>query len=347
VNFTLKNFLENSRLNNFSHIYIERAAYEFPLTQMVRDRFPKAIIVDVDDYKTIFARPRQHFQNQKASMKLILAVKKDNFLYKGSNNSQNFNLENFYYNTPMLNCVYNCDYCYLQGMYPSANIVAFVNLEDYFSATQKGIKNRTIPSQPLYLCISYDTDLLAFESIIPYCQEWINFVQQQPELLVEIRTKSAAYHAIRTLQSSERVILAWTISPDQISRHYELGAPPFQQRLDAIKLAIEDGWPIRLCFDPVLAVPSWRSIYGKMFEETFKQIDPATVRDVTIGVFRMTKSYFQRLKKQRQDTPILFDNYIQEGSTMTYPVEIRSKITEFIRQCLKNYFREEQIGIWK
>ena len=84
-----------------------------------------------------------------------------------------------------------------------------------------------------------------------------------------------------------------------------------------------------------------------MFEETFKQIDPATVRDVTIGVFRMTKSYFQRLKKQRQDTPILFDNYIQEGSTMTYPVEIRSKITEFIRQCLKNYFREEQIGIWK
>ena len=146
-----------------------------------------------------------------------------------------------------------------------------VNLEDYFSATQKGIKNRTIPSQPLYLCISYDTDLLAFESIIPYCQEWINFVQQQPELLVEIRTKSAAYHAIRTLQSSERVILAWTISPDQISRHYELGAPPFQQRLDAIKLAIEDGWPIRLCFDPVLAVPSWRSIYGKMFEETFKQ----------------------------------------------------------------------------
>ena len=336
----------SSRWNNFSHLYIERDAFDYPFTRRVRDRFSKARVVEIEDYKAIFARPRQRFQVQKESMKLILAVKKDRFLYDGSGHSQDFNLENFYYNTLMFNCVYNCDYCYLQGMFPSANIVAFVNVEDYFVATRQGILNRSNPSQPFYLCISYDTDLLAFESIAPYCRAWIEFAYEQPDLLVEIRTKSAAYRAIRELSPTDRVILAWTLSPQPVAARYEHGAPPLRQRLDAVQAAIDDGWPVRLCFDPVLAVPSWESVYGELIEETFQRIDPAAVQDVTVGVFRMAKGHFQRMKRQRQDSPLLFDTYAQEGSTVTYPGERREEITAFMRQRLGDHFNEEQIAAW-
>ena len=336
----------SSRWNNFSHLYIERDAFDYPFTRRVRDRFPKARVVEIEDYKAVFARPRQRFQVQKESMKLILAVKKDRFLYDGSGHSQDFNLENFYYNTLMFNCVYNCDYCYLQGMFPSANIVAFVNVEDYFAATRQAILNRSNPSQPFYLCISYDTDLLAFESIAPYCRAWIEFAYEQPDLLVEIRTKSAAYRAIRELSPTDRVILAWTLSPKPVAARYEHGAPPLRQRLDAVQAAIDDGWPVRLCFDPVLAVPSWESVYGELIEETFQRIDPAAVQDVTVGVFRMAKGHFQRMKRQRQDSPLLFDTYAQEGSTVTYPGERREEITSFMRQRLGDYFNEEQIAAW-
>lgn len=30
----------------------------------------------------------------------------------------------------MMNCIFDCEYCYLKGMYPSGNLVVFVNLED-------------------------------------------------------------------------------------------------------------------------------------------------------------------------------------------------------------------------
>ncbi len=336
----------SSRWNNFSHLYIERDAFDYRFTRRVRDRFPKARVVEIEDYKAVFARPRQRFQAQKESMKLILAVKKDRFLYDGSGHSQNFSLGNFYYNTLMFNCVYNCDYCYLQGMFPSANIVAFVNLEDYFAATRQVIRNRSNPSQPLYLCISYDTDLLAFESIAPYCREWIEFAYEQPDLLVEIRTKCAAYRAIRELPPTDRVILAWTLSPQPVATRYEHGAPPLRQRLDAVRAAMDDGWPVRLCFDPVLAVPSWKSMYGDLLEEVFRQIDPAAVRDVTVGGFRMAKGHFQRMKRQRQDSPLLFDSYTQDGTTVTYPAERREEITAFMRQRLGAYFKEEQIAAW-
>ena len=336
----------SSRWNSFSHLYIERGAADYPLTRRIRDRFAKARVVEIDDYKAVFARPRQRFQAQKASMKLILAVKKDRFLYDGSGNSQDFSFEDFYYNTLMFNCVYNCDYCYLQGMYPSANIVVFVNLEDYFTATRKGIRDRSNPAQPFYLCISYDTDLLAFESVVPYCRAWIEFAREEPDLLVEIRTKSAAYRTIRDLPPTDRVVLAWTLSPEPVAARYEQGAAPLGQRLDAVRSAIEDGWPVRLCFDPVLAVPSWESVYGELVEEVVRRVDPAAVRDVTVGVFRMAKDHFQRMKRQRQDTPLLYDGFVQEGTTVTYPAERREEMTAFMRRRLGGHFKEEQIAAW-
>ena len=62
-----------------------------------------------------------------------------------------------------------------KGCIRPANIVIFVNLKDYFEATREAIRQRADPSNPLYLAISYDTDLLAFESIVPYSRKWIEF----------------------------------------------------------------------------------------------------------------------------------------------------------------------------
>lgn len=333
-------------MNHFSHLYVEQAAFDYPLARRMLERFPNAQVVPITDYKSIFARPRQNFQAQKRSMKLVLAVKKDRFLYPGSDHSQGFGLTNFFYNTLMLNCVYNCSYCYLQGMYPSANLVAFVNDTDFFDAARQAIVDRANPAQPLYICLSYDTDLLAFEQVTPYCRTWIDFARQQPDLLVEIRTKSGAYRAIRDLPATERAILAWTLSPPSVASRYEQGAPPLPQRLKAAAAAIADGWPVRLCFDPVLATPDWQTVYGALLDETFTAIDPSSVRDVTVGVFRMTASYFDRLKRQRPDTDLVYSAYQRVGDTLSYPADLQRDIRDYMQERLSRFFRAERIAVW-
>ena len=52
---------------------------------------------------------------------------------------------------------------------------------------------------PVYLCISYETDILAFEEIVPYTSAWIEFARN-PNLIIEIRTKSNQYKLIRNLK---------------------------------------------------------------------------------------------------------------------------------------------------
>ena len=124
------NHCENPFLPDFSHIYVESGAFNFELTNQCISKYSNATIIEISDYKSFFNRPNQDFQTQKISTKLILALKKQPFIYKGTDILQDGGYKNFYYNTPILNCLYNCSYCFLQGMYPSANIVVFVNEDD-------------------------------------------------------------------------------------------------------------------------------------------------------------------------------------------------------------------------
>ena len=71
-------------------------------------------------------------------------------------------------------------------MYPSANIVLFVNQEDYFAEIKKSLS-----THPLYLCISYDTDLLALEALTKMTRRYLDFAISEQALTTEIRTKSA------------------------------------------------------------------------------------------------------------------------------------------------------------
>ena len=333
-------------LPDFSHLYVESAARDYPLTGKLLKRFPKSQRVWIDDYLEVFARSRQNFQMQKRSMKLILAVKKDNFLYAGSNNAQDFGYPNFHYNTLILNCLYNCDYCFLQGMYPSANVVLYVNTEDFFEATRRAVERRADPDTPLYLAISYDTDLLAFESLAHYCRLWIEFCRETPDLLVEIRTKSANYAGLGKLPPHPRAILAWTLSPDEVVRAYEKLTPSLDKRLQAAARAQADGWPVCLCFDPVLRIPNWREAYKQCVEKTFERIDPGRVRNVSVGVFRMNREYFKRMKKSRDDSDILFYPYKSDGNVVTHSTLERREMTGFLKETLEQYIDKEKIALW-
>ena len=157
----------------FSHIYVEREVAEDPETKRIFAQFPQAEVIAIDHYKDVFCRSRQDYVRQHAVQNLILAAKHGELLYTGAPVCQSFGNEHFYYTSCVMNCVFDCEYCYLKGMYPSANLVVFVNLEDIFAEVEK-----RLAAHPVYLCVSYDTDLLALEHLTGYAARWIEFVRR-------------------------------------------------------------------------------------------------------------------------------------------------------------------------
>ncbi|WP_330587568.1 spore photoproduct lyase family protein [Anaerocolumna sedimenticola] len=229
----------------FSHIYIEKDAKNHPKTREILAQFPGAQNIDINHYKDVFNRGHQNYALQKVTPNLILAIKKPPYVYEGAPVCQDFGNQHFYYSSSVMNCFYDCEYCYLQGMYPSANLVIFVNLEDIFHEAENLLK-----SYPVYLCISYDTDLLALENRLGYVKEWHGFAGSHPDLTIELRTKSANFHVLNHLKPINNFILAWTLTPDSIQKTYEHHTPALNVRLECIKKAITKGYTVRLCFDP-------------------------------------------------------------------------------------------------
>ena len=70
-------------------------------------------------------------------------------------------------------------------MYGSGNVVIFVNLEDTFAEVEALLREH-----PVYLCVSYDTDLMAMDNLTGYVSRWAEFTKEHEDLTIEIRTKS-------------------------------------------------------------------------------------------------------------------------------------------------------------
>lgn len=315
----------------FNRIYIEENVLHHDETKRILARFPKAEQIVIHHYKDVFNRAGQDWRFQKNHQALILALRKDNFLYKGSDFTPSFGNDAFYYNSVMLNCIYDCDYCYLQGLFPSAHVVVFVNQNDFRTAVTEELQ---ILNAPMYLALSYDTDLLAFEGLFGFSRDWIQYVAKEPRLRIELRTKSANLTAIKDLTPNERTILAWSISPQSVIEQHEKKTASLKARYQAIQTALDAGWPIRLCIDPILRVPNWQSVYQDFLSDLSQQIDLHKVMDISVGTFRMNHAFLKRMKQQRKDTSLLFDSYEITNGSLGYNQEIVQEMYALVRTSL-------------
>lgn len=332
---------EKKLLNNyFSHIYIEKEVLSSPVTEEILKRLPNSKIIEIKHYKDIFSRSRQSFSAQKKSPKLIIAKKENQLIYKGSPMCEDFGNSRFFYTSNIMNCFYDCEYCYLQGMYSSANCVVFVNYEDYFNEVKK-----LLQEGPMYLCISYDTDILGFEKIVSLTEKWMEFARENPSLKIEIRTKSAGFSYLENKEPSDNIIFAWTLSPKSIIQSFEHGTPPLDLRLKNINMALDAGFPVRLCFDPLLYTESFEDIYGDFIKHVFETVDGKRIFDVSIGVFRTSKDYLKKMRKERPDSLVLYYPYETRGGVSSFKEKIAGEMIDYVYHLVSFYVDKKRIFI--
>lgn len=324
----------------FSHLYIEKGVLNHPHTRTLIEKFDASHIIVIDHYKEVFNRSNQSFGAQSGAKKLILARKEGKFLHEGSQFSDGFGHEQFFYASSVMGCLYDCDYCYLQGLYPSANTVLFVNLEDAFAQLLPYLGCDTL------VATSYDTDTLAIESLTHQTRLWLEFASQQNHLHLEIRTKSANIKALKNISPNERVTLAWTLSPQEIIERYEHATPSLEKRLGAVKEAIALGWKVRLCIDPVIYTDTFDTLYPNLIETIFAALNPDTIEQLTLGSFRMSQSHLRSLKKLRR-SDVAFYPYAVHNEMATYPEKIETQILETLLAKATHYLPLKRIRTWQ
>lgn len=341
-------FSDKNLLNRpFSHIYVEEKVKNNAKTLDVLSNFQNSTVININHYKDVFTPSGQNLLLAKHSPSLIVAKKEGRLIYEGAAVCENFGNEHFYYTSLIMNCYYDCEYCYLSGMYPSANVVIFVNIEDIFAELSQLLKEH-----PVYICISYDTDLLALEGITGFVKEFITYTAKHSNLTVECRTKSANIGIIKKyiddgLIIPKNFIFAWTLSPAEITARYEHKTPDFNSRLKAVKTAVNLGLSLRLCFDPILKVPDWENVYSEMLNKVFTEIPAQVLKDISIGSFRVSKDFLSKMRKKRENSIILNYPYTLENGVYSYGFLENKKLTEFLISRSAKYIDRTKIFTWE
>lgn len=326
----------------FQHIYVERALLHHRITERMIHRFPNASVIPIEHYKDVFNRSRQDLHSQETELSLILAANRGTLFYPGAPVCQSFGEEHFMYTSCIMNCIYDCDYCYLQGMYPSGNIVVFVNLEDYFAELDK-----LLSKHPVYLCCSYDSDLTALNGLLPHAEEFCRYAKEHPKLRLELRTKSAALPFIRNLPAAKNIVMAFTLSPQELITRYEHYTPSLKARLATAKEAARKGFSLRLCFDPILDVPNAKMLYTTLVEDVFTVLTPEEITDISLGVFRLSKDYLKQLKKAKPRCAVSHYPYELTDGVCHYRTERCDELLDTVRKALHRYdIPDDKIFIW-
>jgi spore photoproduct lyase len=319
-------------------IYIEENIVQHPRVIEIMTRFPQARKIICGRYGEVFNPKAQNFRLQKQKPALILAEKYKNFTMPVPSGYGIGASRNFYF-SHMLNCLYDCRYCFLQGMYQSANYVLFINYEDF----QDEIKQRCAetPTEPVHFFSGYDCDSLALEPVTGFAEQFLPIFETIPNAWLELRTKSTQVRSLLSREAFPRCIVAFSLNPDEIATKVEAKAPSLERRLDALLKLQTHGWQIGLRFDPMIYQLGYQQQYQHLFEQVFSVIKLESLHSVSLGAFRLPEKYFKKVHKLFPDEKLFVSPLENNQGMISYKEALEQEMTNFCTEKLLRYIPKE------
>jgi spore photoproduct lyase len=314
------------RLIMFNNIYIEEQVAAHPRSRAICERFPQATQISCERYGEVFNPKSQDFRLQKRNPSLILAHKHNGRLLEtpegygigGSNN---------YYFSHMLNCLYDCRYCFLQGMYRSANYVLYVNYEDFTKDIDATLAQAN--NEPCWFFSGYDCDSLVLEPVSGFAEHFLPFFAERPAAHIELRTKSTQIRSLLKQPAIPNAVIAFSFTPAEVHAALEHKVPTIERRIEAMQKLQHAGWPVGLRFDPMIYHPDYQQQYTRLFAQLFGPLDTTRLHSVSLGPFRLPRTYFRNIVRLYPDEALFAGNFTETAGMISYPQSLEREMTDF------------------
>lgn len=321
-----------------SCIYIETTVRDHPRARKILDRYRQVPVVEIEHHGEVFNPRAQNFRLQKSNPALIISSKHkrrvlatpDGYGLGGKHN---------YYFSHMLNCLYDCRYCFLQGMYPSAHQVIFVNYEDFADSITQTVEHHS--PDPVWFFSGYDCDSLAYEPVTRFAEYFVPFIARTANAWLELRTKSTQVRQLLKIQPCERVVTAFSFTDAHSHAKLEHGVPSISKRIEAMTILSEAGWPVGLRFDPLVYHDNFAQSFAQLLEQIFSAIDPNRIHSVSLGAFRLPKDNFRQIHRLYPDEALFAQNLELNNAMISYPLSQEQSMIKDCESMLMEYINPE------
>ena len=288
-----------------------------------------------------------------AKRKIYLAKHKGEFFKKcpgsGGQVCCNYFVINFASNCPM-----DCSYCYLQEyLADNSTLKVFSNVSDLIDEADRMLtKHRGVFFR---VGTGEITDSLALEPYIGMAAELVPYFAEQPNVLLELKTKSDCVDGLLKLDPKGRVVVAWSMNPQSVIDHDEHGTASLSERLNAARRCQDAGYRLGFHFDPMIEYPGWEPDYQEMIEQTFATVDWRRVAWLSLGVLRNTPGLKRIMRGRLQPTQLLTGEQVlcPDGKLRYFHplrVDMYRKMVGWIRRTaptVKIYLCMESREVWE
>lgn len=321
-----------------SCLYIEHAVRDHPRTLRLLKHYPEIPIIDITHQGEVFNPRAQNFRLQKSNPALIIAAKHQRRVLT-TPEGYGLGTQHNYYFSHMLNCIYDCRYCFLQGMYPSAHQVIFVNYEDFADDLTELAAQHT--NEPVWFFSGYDCDSLAYDPITNFVAYFVPLIAGLENAWMELRTKSTQIRQLLKLQPCQRIITAFSFTDAYSHSRLEHGVPSISKRIQAMRTLSEAGWPVGLRFDPLVYHKNYYEDFCTLLAQIFNVIDPDKLHSVSLGTFRLPKNNFRQISRLYPEQPLFAQKFELSNGMVSYPPELEKTMLATCEAALMTYINAE------
>lgn len=313
-------------------IYVEREARAYPKTHEVLARFPRARVIECDRHGALFNRAGQNFRLQKTRPALMLAVKHGRPVLPAP---AEYGLgENNYYFSHMLNCLYDCRYCFLQGIYRSANYVLYVNYDTFADSIREHAAQHP---RGAWFYSGYDCDSLALEPVTGFARAFLPVFESLPGANLELRTKSTQVRSLLAREPIDNVVVAFSFTTRVAGDALEHRVPDPDRRIDAMAALQAHGWNVGVRFDPVIYHEAFDDAFAALCERVFSRIDASRLHSACVGAFRLPRDFFKRMRRLYPRERLFAQHLEDEDGMIGYRRELERAMLDGAYDRLTRY----------
>ena len=102
---------------------------------------------------------------------------------------------------------------------------------------------------------------------------------------------------LRNREPLPNVIVAFSFTPEEISRQIEHGVPSVSARIKAMHQLATLGWYVGIRIDPVIDCKEFEKRYALLFHQLFEKLPEDFLHSVSLGAFRMPHGFFKKMDK--------------------------------------------------
>ena len=229
-------------------LYIERGAESRPITAGIRRQIQAQRTEIIDDYQDLFSRRKTPYLDKRASRNLFIAVKKG-ALVREAPNAYGFGKDDLhYYYIHAYNCVFECEYCYLQGYFSSPDLVLFVNHDEILQNMSETVAAHA--GKRVWFHAGEFSDSLALSHVSGELPLYWDFFKERPDTFLELRTKSINLTALRPLEPLPNAVVSFSLSTEEQAAAFDRNTPGAMRRIEAMHRLADMGFSARGAFRP-------------------------------------------------------------------------------------------------